>query len=242
MSDDPGLPPLDPTAGALLKRAARASASAPPDTRARVLARVEAVIGGPGGPAGGSPGVSSPPPRRDVSWMRRALPLAASFALGGAVGALGLRALTPPAAPVERIVYVDRPAPPMTVPPAAARDELNPAAPTNGSASPPGTMPAPSTAAAPRSDLAAERQLLDVARHALERQDGAAALTAVTDHERRFPSGILVQEREAMAVRALVIVGRTSEARSRATRFRARFPNSLLLPAVESAVTASSTP
>jgi hypothetical protein len=106
--------------------------------------------------------------------------------------------------------------------------------------------PAPSASTAPRaastasvgvqSGLAAERALLDVARGAIERQDGAAALAATREHERRFPSGMLVQEREAMAVRALVLLGRRDEARARTDRFRARFPGSVLMPALESQV------
>jgi hypothetical protein len=78
--------------------------------------------------------------------------------------------------------------------------------------------------------------LLDLARHSLEVQDGQAALDAVTRHQRRFPAGILVQEREAMAVRALVQLGRLDDARARARAFGARFPDSMLLPAVQSAV------
>jgi hypothetical protein len=73
-------------------------------------------------------------------------------------------------------------------------------------------------------------------RSALTRQDGAAALDALTQHERRFPSGILVQEREAMTVRALILLGRTEDARVRADRFRDRFPDSVLLPSVEALI------
>jgi outer membrane protein assembly factor BamD (BamD/ComL family) len=83
------------------------------------------------------------------------------------------------------------------------------------------------------SDLAAERAVLDRARAALERQDGGAALAATREHERRFPHGLLEQEREAMAVRARVQLGRRDEARNRVDRFRARFPGSVLTPALE---------
>jgi hypothetical protein len=54
----------------------------------------------------------------------------------------------------------------------------------------------------------------------------------VTEHERRYPNGLLVQEREVMAVRALALLGRSEEAHARADRFRSRFPSSLLLPAL----------
>jgi hypothetical protein len=45
-----------------------------------------------------------------------------------------------------------------------------------------------------------------------------------------------------MAVRALLLVGRTSEARERFDRFRARFPNSVLLPPLQAAISPASLP
>jgi hypothetical protein len=61
-------------------------------------------------------------------------------------------------------------------------------------------------------------------------------MDAVDRHERQFPSGLLEEEREAMAVKALVLLGRAGDARSRAARFQARYPRSLLAPAVERAL------
>jgi hypothetical protein len=81
--------------------------------------------------------------------------------------------------------------------------------------------------------LAAEQSLLDPARVALARGDGAAALTGLDLHQRRFPTGALAQEREAMAVQALMLAGDDDAARGRAARFRARYPDSLLLPAID---------
>ena len=71
--------------------------------------------------------------------------------------------------------------------------------------------------------VADERTLLDEARVAVEREDGAAALVTTEEHARRYPRGILVQEREAIAVRALVLLGRIDEARARVDRFRQAF-------------------
>ena len=62
------------------------------------------------------------------------------------------------------------------------------------------------------------------------------------EHERRYPQGLLVQEREAMAVRALLLLKRHEDARARADRFRARFPDSVLLPTIEAAVGSPVTP
>ena len=90
--------------------------------------------------------------------------------------------------------------------------------------------------------LADERSLLDLARGAVEREDGAAALAATAEHARKYPGGVLGQEREAIAVRALVLLGRTEEARARVDRFRERFPDSMLLPALESTAGKPPTP
>jgi hypothetical protein len=175
-----------------------------------------------------------------VSALRRLLPLVASFVVGGAAGAIGVCILRP--ATIERIVYVERPEPAESSV-APARPSLSAVPPASSEASleraPPalqGTPPAAPANAESGSTLAAERQLLDVARRAVTAENGAAALAAVTEHERRYPNGLLVQEREVMAVRALALLGRSDEARARADRFRSRFPSSLLLPALESGV------
>lgn len=82
----------------------------------------------------------------------------------------------------------------------------------------------------------AERILLDEARAAYARGARNDALDALSRHGTRFPNGTLVEEREALAVRILVDAGRTAEARARGERFRARYPKSLMLPAVEAAL------
>jgi hypothetical protein len=82
--------------------------------------------------------------------------------------------------------------------------------------------------ASPRAegDLAAERRILEIGRTALGRGDGPAAIAALDRHAREYPRGQLVEEREAMAVQALVMAGRNKEAAERAARFRRRFPDS----------------
>jgi hypothetical protein len=47
---------------------------------------------------------------------------------------------------------------------------------------------------------------------------------------------MLVEEREAMAVKALVAAGRKEEALVRGARFIKRFPNGLMRPAVENSL------
>jgi hypothetical protein len=84
--------------------------------------------------------------------------------------------------------------------------------------------------------LARERALVEKARSAIIRGDGATAILATADHLRQFPDGRLAEEREALAVQALMLVGRPDEAHDRAKRFRARYPNGLFLPVVEAAI------
>jgi hypothetical protein len=78
----------------------------------------------------------------------------------------------------------------------------------------------------------AELRLLRQARVAVARGDFAAALSPIAEHSRRFKNGRLAEEREALRVKALAGLGRMEEARHAAVAFRARFPRSVLLPAV----------
>jgi hypothetical protein len=82
-----------------------------------------------------------------------------------------------------------------------------------------------------------ELRELELARAAVIRGDGAGALKVLAEHERSFRSSVLAQEREALTVKALVLVGRHGEARQLGAAFRARHPNSMLLDSVERALT-----
>ena len=82
--------------------------------------------------------------------------------------------------------------------------------------------------------LAAESALLDIARTAIAHGEADHAIAAVDRHAASFPSGMLREEREALGVKALVLAGRGDDARARTARFRARYPDSLFLPALES--------
>jgi hypothetical protein len=215
------VPPLDDDVRALL-RAAGTTPPAPTEARSRVRAHVEATG-------------AMPAPRLHLGR------LAAAFAVGTGLGvAVGRATVHAPPPIVEqappRIVYVDRPAPPVPAPSAtAAGADLR--EPSRGAAPP--ALPRLAAPASSVDSLTAERALLDVARGALAREDNDAALAAAREHERRFPDGVLAQEREAMAVRALALLGRTSDARARADRFRTRFPRSVLLPAIEASLAGS---
>jgi hypothetical protein len=90
-----------------------------------------------------------------------------------------------------------------------------------------------------RSDrLRGERAVLDEARSAVAGGDGSAALIALEAHRRSYADGALVEEREALLVLALAKLGRLDEARAKAERFRAVYPRSLMLPAIDAAVRA----
>jgi len=71
----------------------------------------------------------------------------------------------------------------------------------------------------------AEASLLEQARAALS-ADPARALSLTQQHAQQFPRGLLVQEREVIAISALRRLGRSSEAEARAARFDARYPHS----------------
>jgi outer membrane protein assembly factor BamD (BamD/ComL family) len=86
----------------------------------------------------------------------------------------------------------------------------------------------PSQADAARTEL----RLLQQARAAVAQGDFTGALPLITEHARRFQNGRLAEEREALRVKTLSRLGRTDEARHAAAAFKARFPNSVLLPAV----------
>jgi hypothetical protein len=70
-----------------------------------------------------------------------------------------------------------------------------------------------------------EFSLLEQAQRAL-RSDPQRALDLADRDARRFPSGALSQEREVIAIEALVQLGRADEARARASRFFQAFPGS----------------
>lgn len=76
----------------------------------------------------------------------------------------------------------------------------------------------PAPAAASESELS----LLKRARDA----DPAQALALTAEHARRFPVGVLEQEREVIAIDALLRLGRADAAAQRAKRFQTHFPGS----------------
>jgi hypothetical protein len=84
--------------------------------------------------------------------------------------------------------------------------------------------------------LAAERGLIEQARTALSREQGAAALAALERHARDFPQGELEEERESLRVHALVGLQQFDQARKIGARFQRRFPRSIFGAVVDEAL------
>lgn len=82
-----------------------------------------------------------------------------------------------------------------------------------------------------------EYKLIDAAYSAVSAEEWARALSLADAHAARFPRGQLVQQRERLRIEALVATDRLDEARSAAALFRQQFPNGILRPSVERALT-----
>jgi len=227
-ADDKGRmpPPLSPLALTLLAHE-RAVPSLPEMVRARALARArEALREAP---------TTSLPPR--VAPTRVRWPLYAAAAgialIAGVAAAFQIVGRPSPTPPTSR--GMSRAAgQPAGVPP-SAEPELAPskeAEPTPA----PVKAPVPSRRpifASKHDGGSEELQLLSRARQSDAHGDYAEVLALVAEHERSHPDGRLSEEREVLRVKALVGLGRASEARHAATKFRRQFPRSVLLPKIE---------
>lgn len=146
---------------------------------------------------------------------------AAVVGLGLAGGGLYL-ALRPEPAPVGTPVVAT--AKPLAAPAAPAPEVIENTAPAPAQAEPAAKRtPAPSRSA---DSLAQEVAILSRASSELRAGRPAAALKALDEHQRSFPSGVLTQERTAARIQALCALGRTKEARSALERLARTAPNS----------------
>jgi hypothetical protein len=183
-----------------------------------------------------------------TGWLGKAVTIAAvSFAAGGATGAVLHAKLASPVMPDPVASSIGLAAPTTSSVPASTSAELGPVA-----ESPPRTMPSQAQGSRPRSAavattassawpssdtiLARERSLLQGARVLLLRGQPEASLGVLDEHERQFPRGELIEEREVLRIQALARAGRTTEASARAVRFRQQYPRSLSLPIVDAAL------
>lgn len=167
-----------------------------------------------------------------------AMKIGAAVALVGAVSVGTVAVTSSPRPAPTGLVATTSPPPPEATPsaPRARGTDLAPppsaepivSAPSASAPAPRVSAPSPrASASAPVIDEGpeAEVKLLERAQDAL-RGRPAEALALSQEHARRFPRGMLGQEREVIAIEALAKLGRTDEARARADRFRARFPGS----------------
>lgn len=220
----------------------------PPGAEARMLGAIASVLEGGGGDGGdgdgggdgsggaGASGAASASASaggsalgataRSMTWLARAAWLGAGV-VAGASGHAVIADKSPPTMPPAPSVAFVAPAPPVSVatPTASAAtiaiDDLPSARPTS-------TTPAPKSSAR----IGEERSDLDVARAALARGRVDACLEAIDRHARTYGEGHFAEEREVLAVQALMAAGRRDEAVVRAARFRAKYPNSLFNPAL----------
>jgi hypothetical protein len=86
-----------------------------------------------------------------------------------------------------------------------------------------------------RARLQEETRLVRDAHAALARGDAGRALALLDEHARRFPSGMLAEERAAERVFALCRLGRKADAGAEARAFARNFAGSPLARRVESA-------
>lgn len=240
-----GAPPLEAPPGAsdrvfaALSAAVPTLAAAPAGdalSRSTQLADVADATQFAQGPAIASAAVGS------ISLGKAAVLAAVACVFGAGAGAGLMHVASEPA---PRIVYVDRPpresqanvvgtaetvAPtPRTIEATALEDSV-PAKPRAEASA------TPSAGTRTTDGLGVERKVLDAAVTAFTRGDSQEALRVIERHADAHPQGQLQEERDALRVRVLADLGRKDEARTRAAAFRARYPQSLLGPAVDSAV------
>ena len=193
-------------------------------------ARIEPLAG----PTSGTSPVPAPSPvPASVGSGAGAAKLAGVLAAVGAAGLLAYFLTRPeaeapkPQAPVvvTAVTGVSPNPVPATAEPAPAAQAPTPApsVPDAKAHAEPRGAQAPSTSKV--SDASAEAALLERAREAIA-NDPKRALALTREHARRFPKGILTQEREVIAIDALKRLGKGSEAESRADQFKKSYPGS----------------
>lgn len=226
------LEPMSPQLRELLE-AERPLDSVPAPTRAKLYGKLSATLGvaAVGAAAGHAVATGN---AASVMATTKAVIAAVAFSVGGAVGA-GVHAVVskPPPPPPPIVLRVEVPVP--TPPPAPTLAVEPEAPPPQVAMKPSPRVPAPAPAPKRSGELGAERSLIERARAALSRNEPAAALAALADHRREHPDGQLAEERTALQIIALTQTGRREDARALAAEFRAKWSQSLMMPAVDAA-------
>ena len=127
----------------------------------------------------------------------------------------------PPSIPSE--IRVVPPAPPAEVAPSAAEPGVR--APESASVEASGNAPPALKGATPSQPAESEAAFLERARATLA-TNPTRALALANLHRSRYPSGVLAQEREVIAIEALKRLGRADDAARRSGDFSNRYPGS----------------
>jgi hypothetical protein len=225
MKDDDSFEPMDDDLARMVTR--EREARAPSEALGRVSARLGLVA-------------ALPPPRVTSGHVTRgwlgshvAAIAAGAFALGGVTGVAVYAAVRE--SPSPQVIYRDRPAPPPPAPSetAAPLPSAWPRVSTPVEVSP---RPPPRANTGSHDSLQTERDALDHARELLSNGDAPRALELLDAHAVHFAKPQLGEEREALAIQALVALRRYDAARARAKRFHEASPNSLFAPVIDAAL------
>lgn len=215
------------------------------DQLAVVAAKLGPILGGGGvggaGSGGGAAGAAKGAPGLLGGTTAK---LVVSLGIGAIVATAGYVAMRSPSGSGASSSVVDVPAPTTvstSITPASVDAETAPSrwtpeslpAPASARPSTNRVAPVHSTSVAPPAETPdTEVRTLQKAQDALG-TDPARALSICDEHPKRFPNGILNEEREVIAIDALARLGKTDEALARAGRFRAAHPSSGHLGRIE---------
>ena len=190
-----------------LVRAGREAGRPSEKDRERNLAALRARLAAASVPTEIAASRGAPRARRPL-WTAAAV-MGAVLGAGAAL-AVTMRQPRPPAAPIDSKPVAAQ------VEAASAPEETARAVPPIPSESPPPAVGAEPGSAAPhrptRDRLAQEVAILSRAASSLEAGRASEALRAIDEHGRKFPNGVLKEERYAARVRALCALGRRDEA------------------------------
>jgi hypothetical protein len=206
---------------------------APPAMRRRTVQRLAQLgLVASGAASAMASGAVARPSLPGARWFSGALWLP----VGIVVGASGHAWLAEPA---EVATTLSRALPSLSAPAVPAAPPLPTpveAAPALTAVLAPSVKARPAVSAREPQGLERELLLLEQARTRLSEGQAQVTLQLLREHHSQYPSSTLAQEREALAVKALMAAGRVREARQAAEAFVQRFPGSVLRASVERAV------
>jgi len=182
--------------------------------RARIQKALQARLGMPSPSVPESPALPAPRSR----W-----PLVSSAIVG--VGLIGGAVYVSHRHAPETVLPVQAVAAAAVVTSSPAPESAPPVEAATASALPTAIAPAPSSHTA-RDRLAQEVALLERATSALHAGRPADALRVLDEYQRKFPSGLLSQDRGSARAQALCALGRRSEAEAELSRLPAHSPGS----------------